>query len=589
MGYMKTLACIYVAVSIQSLVSSVVAADVPPLAPEAAPAPELAGAPAPVSQTPQSKAAASTSPLPLDKISLPPGFQISLFTTSPVEANPRSLAVNSPTAGKDLIVYVGTDAPAPDGVVYALKVASDGTKAEEACVLAKGLDIPNGVAWHNGSLYIASLTQLLRIPDVDSFVLQNCGKGGSATAKPEVVFDGFPKQSVRNKRSLGVGPDGRLYVAIGSPDNVAPCGGFFPESGAAVQRTAGSEGAPAPASAEGGKPVCAIVSMAPDGSDVQNIATGVRNSVGMDWQPGTGTLLFSALGRDSWNDKSAGTSSNPNPLLGGDFPDDVLFYVPTAGLDYGYPYCHRMGTGSPYLRDVGPGFGLADPIPSLASRLASKAGPRSASDPVVLNQFCQVSAPAPLQTLGPHVAALGVAFYSGTQFPSTFNGSIFVAEHGSWDRAQSIGYRIANVKVGPQGAAERHTVFAEGWLQGLGTSNATVWGRPVDVLPLPDGSLLVSDDLARVVYRIAYSGPASAVRPRAGGAPSLEGAGDYSIAKPAGVDNPKLEGPDAIVSRADVPELYAMGNPPPPDPLGARSRSMESPKDGVCIDTCKCP
>lgn len=128
MGYMKRIVCLFVAVSV--LVSSVVASDAPAIAPEAAPAPGMVGAPGPNAQKPRIEATASSSALPLEKISLPPGFQISLFTPSPVEANPRSLAINSPSGGKDLIVYVGTDAPAPKGVVSGLSPDGSGGDIE---------------------------------------------------------------------------------------------------------------------------------------------------------------------------------------------------------------------------------------------------------------------------------------------------------------------------------------------------------------------------------------------------------------------------------------------------------------------------
>ena len=194
-----------------------------------------------------------------------------------------------------------------------------------------------------------------------------------------------------------------------------------------------------------------ILRMNADGSAMEVFARGLRNSVGFDWQPQTRELWFTDNGRD---------------LLGDDFPPDELNHAPHAGMNFGYPYCH--------------GGDLPDP----------EFGARRRCD-----EFA-----APAQKLGAHVAALGMRFYMGTQFPPEYRQQIFIAEHGSWNRSKKAGYRISLVRV--QGSkAVAYEVFASGWLQG-----ETAWGRPSDVLVLPDGSLLVADDLAGAIYRISYRG-----------------------------------------------------------------------------------
>ena len=194
-----------------------------------------------------------------------------------------------------------------------------------------------------------------------------------------------------------------------------------------------------------------IMRMNRDGSGLEVYARGLRNSVGFDWDPRTAELWFTSNGRD-W--------------LGDDSPPDTLNHAPGPGLHFGYPYCHG-GT----LPD--PEFGT--------------------------KRTCSAFRP-PAQNLGPHVAALGMRFYTGTQFPAAYRNRIFIAEHGSWNRSRKIGYRVTMVTLDGNKAV-RYEPFAEGWLQG-----ESAWGRPADVLVAPDGSLLVSDDHAGAIYRIRYRG-----------------------------------------------------------------------------------
>ena len=192
-----------------------------------------------------------------------------------------------------------------------------------------------------------------------------------------------------------------------------------------------------------------ILRMQPDGSGQEVFASGVRNTVGFDWHPSTGELWFTDNGRD-W--------------LGDDLPPDELNRAPTSGMHFGFPYCHGRAINDP---DVGREQGCAGFEP-------------------------------PAQDLGPHVAALGMRFYTGTQFPKPYQGQIFIAEHGSWNRSGKIGYRVMLVRLDGNEAVSYET-FAQGWLEGESVS-----GRPVDLLVMPDGSMLVSDDHAGAIYRITY-------------------------------------------------------------------------------------
>ena len=195
-----------------------------------------------------------------------------------------------------------------------------------------------------------------------------------------------------------------------------------------------------------------IERMNADGSGRETVARGVRNSVGFDWDPRTKELWFTDNGRD---------------MLGDDVPPDELNHVTKVPQHFGYPYCHGGDISDPE-------FGKQHP--------------------------CSEFVP-PARKLGPHVASLGMRFYTGTQFPTAFRNQIFIAEHGSWNRSQKIGYRVTLVRLDAAGKAVAYEPFAEGWLQG-----DRVWGRPADVSIAPDGSLLVSDDLAGAIYRIRYRG-----------------------------------------------------------------------------------
>lgn len=195
-----------------------------------------------------------------------------------------------------------------------------------------------------------------------------------------------------------------------------------------------------------------ITRMNKDGSGFEIFANGVRNTVGFTWHPDTKEMWFTDNGRD---------------MMGDNMPPCELNHAPNAGMHFGYPYCH--------------GGDIADP---------TLGGKFSCTDFV-----------APAQKLGPHVAPLGLKFYTGDMFPEEYRNDIFIAEHGSWNRSKKIGYRIARIKM-ENGKASGYEPFAFGWLDEV---EQDAFGRPVDVLIMPDGAMLVSDDRAGVIYRITYS------------------------------------------------------------------------------------
>src|SRR5690606_37013368 len=186
--------------------------------------------------------------------------------------------------------------------------------------------------------------------------------------------------------------------------------------------------------------------MKADGSGMEVFASGVRNSVGMAIHPDTGELWFTDNGRD---------------MLGDDLPADELNHAPVAGLHFGYPYCHQ---GDLPDEEFGQGKSCGDYQP-------------------------------PAAKLGAHVAALGMSFYDGNMFPAEYRGDLFIARHGSWNRSSKVGYDIVRIRFDDQGQVESMQPFVTGWLQG-----EEEWGRPSDVMQLPDGSLLIADDAANAIY-----------------------------------------------------------------------------------------
>ena len=341
----------------------------------------------------------------MSDISLPPGFQISVY--APDVPNARQMALGPPG-----VLFVGSRA---EGKVYAVVDRDGDHRADQVHVLASGLDLPSGLAFRDGTLYVAEVSRILRFRDV--------ARDLSRPPKPEVLSDAFPSDKHHGWKFIAFGPDGRLYVPVGAPCNICePPGPLH----ATITRI----------DLAGGRP--------------EVVARGVRNSVGFDFHPETGELWFTDNGRD-W--------------LGDDQPPDELNRVMRAGAHFGFPYCHGDG-----LRDPDFNKGRA------------------------CDQFT-----APARLLGPHVAALGMRFYTGRMFPEKYRNGIFIAEHGSWNRSTPVGYRVTFVKI-ESGRAVSYEPFAQGWLKGSAAA-----GRPADVQVMQDGSLLVADDKAGRIYRITYT------------------------------------------------------------------------------------
>lgn len=357
--------------------------------------------------------APSFAALPPQQLQVPPGFRITLLTDA--VPNARAMALGGRTADGDTIVYVGSVSA---GKVHAVVLAGDAVK--RVVTVASGLDTPAGIAWQGGNLYVATLSRIVRFDAIDTHLAD--------PPAAVLVTDRLPSETHHGAKYIGFGPDGRLYVSVGSPCNVC-----VPD-------------------ADHGH----IRSMKPDGSDVRIVARGVRNSVGFDWSPLDKALWFTDNGRD---------------MLGDDLPGDELNRVDQAGQEFGFPYCHQGDLPDPQ-------FG--------AQRRCS--------------EFV-----APQAKLGAHVAALGMRFYTGSQFPAAYRGNVFVAEHGSWNRSRKSGYQVARVVLDAQGKVLRQEPFVQGWLRSDAEGRETVAGRPADVLVLPDGSLLVSDDFGGAIYRVRHA------------------------------------------------------------------------------------
>ena len=341
----------------------------------------------------------------LEQIRLPPGFQIRVYAEE--VKNARQLAL-----GDHGTVFVGSRKA---GKVHAV-VDTDGDHfAEHVYLLAEGLNMPSGIEFKFGSLYVGAVNRILRYDDIESRL--------DSPPSPDLVTDRFPDKTHHGWKYLRFGPDSKMYVPVGAPCNICNEPGF-----GQIRR------------------------IFADGSGDEVFASGVRNSVGLAFHPDTGELWFTDNGRD---------------MMGDDIPADELNHAPQAGMNFGYPWCHQGDTPDP---EFGKGKACADYSP-------------------------------PVLKLGAHVAALGMTFYTGGMYPPGYSKQLFIAQHGSWNRSEKVGCDVILVRFDEEGNVLGEEVFASGWLSG-----DQCWGRPNDVLQLPDGSLLVSDDKADAIYRITYSG-----------------------------------------------------------------------------------
>ncbi|MCX7068030.1 MAG: PQQ-dependent sugar dehydrogenase [Methylococcales bacterium] len=342
----------------------------------------------------------------LKKLSLPAGFSISIYADK--LPNARSMVL-----GDDGVLFVGT---AKEGKVYAVVDANHDGVADKSYVIAKDLYMPNGVAYKNGALYVAAVNRILRF-DAITHHLDN-------PPAPVVVTDKFPDDKHHGWKYLRFGSDNKLYTAVGAPCNIC----------------------------EPDKEIyTSLVRLNPDGSDIEILARGIRNTVGFDWQPETNALFFNDNGRDH---------------LGDDEPADELNHWTAKGEHFGYPYCHAGDT-------LDPEFGK--------------------------NKKCADFVP-PVWKYKAHIAPLGMRFYTGRLFPVEYKNQLLVAQHGSWNRTEPQGYQVALVKF-KDGKPVAEQSFISGWL----TDKGEVLGRPVDILTLPNGSVLISDDTLGVIYKVTYT------------------------------------------------------------------------------------
>ncbi|MFL5302205.1 MAG: PQQ-dependent sugar dehydrogenase [Anaeromyxobacteraceae bacterium] len=349
----------------------------------------------------------------LDRIKLPQGFKLELWA----HGLPGGRAMARGDKGK---IYVGTR---DIGRVY--EVTDQGDR-RTVRVVAEGMKQPAGVAFNEGALWVASIDKVLRFdgiedtPDVAPVDL---------TAKFNYPS---PERQHHQWKYIAFGPDKKLYIPFGAPCNLCEPPAEF----AQIRR------------------------YNRDGSGMEVIATGIRNTIGFDWHPETKELWFTENGRD-W--------------MGDDGPEDELDRVSRVGQNFGFPYCHANGIPDPQIRKPDPCKGVTMPV----------------------------------ALLGPHAAALGMIFYTGKMFPPEYRRSILIARRGSWNRTKLFGYDVVKVNVDPDGKNAKVTPFMTGFID---AGKNEFWGRPVYLLQMPDGALLVSDEQNGAIYRVSYRSTPSARR-----------------------------------------------------------------------------
>ncbi len=344
--------------------------------------------------------------LPIDKLKVPAGFKVEVWVDGLPEA--RSLAL-----GDKGTVFVSNR-----NLTNVYAVIDKGGSREIKTIL-KGMKSPNGIVFDKGTLYVAERHRITAYAGIED-KLDNPGEG-------RVVIDTLDptNQPGHFWKFLAMGPDGKLYFNIGSPQNIT-----MPTYNEA-----------------------SILRVDPKSGAMENYAQGVRNTVGMAFHPTTKALWFTDHARD-W--------------LGNDLPHDELNVAVKKGEHFGFPYCHQGD--------------FLDPVYGK-------------------NRTCAEFKP-PVLKLGAHIAPLGLRFYTGSMFPASYKNSMLIAQHGSWNRDPKQGYNVVRVSVDAKGVAKSEP-FLEGFLQDE-KGDPPMWGRPVDVLQLKDGSVLVSDDYNGIIYRVSY-------------------------------------------------------------------------------------
>ncbi|MEI7804981.1 MAG: PQQ-dependent sugar dehydrogenase [Hyphomicrobiales bacterium] len=383
----------------------------PAAAPAAAPAPLPPGSPL-IGRPDNNPAAAKLAPvapppipaaadkLPTAKLKLPPGFNIEVYASG--IPNARTLRL-----GDEGTLFVGNRFI---GKVFAI-VKKDGKT--EMKTIAEGLHRPNGLAFSKGTLYVAELSKVWRFDNIE----KNLDK-----PEKKMIYDNLPKDEAHGWKFIGIGPDNKLYVPVGQPGNNV----LHSDAHGQIRR------------------------MNLDGTGVEVVLRGMRNTVGFDWHPVSKQLYFTDNSRD-W--------------MSEDLPNDELNRVTKMGEHFGSPYCWQGNLADPEF-----GWGRS----------------------------CSEFTP-PVALLGAHTAALGMRFYTGSQFPAAYKNGIFIARHGSWNRTKKLGGDVIFVKLNPDGTVKSMEPFITGFLV-----DNNYLGRPVDVEQMKDGSLLVSDDWNGAVYRITY-------------------------------------------------------------------------------------
>ena len=338
--------------------------------------------------------------LPTSKFKLPPGFKVETWASGVLDA--RGLR-----QGEKGNIFVSTIFVA--NKVYVIPEAGK----HEPKTIIDNTPLATGIEFHKGSLYLATNTKIMRYDNVEA----NLDKLG----EPTVIYDKLPGGTDHSWKYLRIRGD-KLYYAVGAPCNICDPGEW-----------------------------AKIFSMNLDGSNVETIASGVRNTVGFDFDPKTGHLWFTDNGRDWFSEE---------------LPNDELNVVTQPGKQhFGYPFCHQGNIPDPEF-----GWGKS------------------------CNDFQK-----PAALLGPHAGSLGLKFYTGKMFPAKYQGAMFIALHGPWNRTKKYNGVYVAWPDGKGGA--KVEPFMTGFVE-----NNTYLGRPADFLVMKDGSLLVSDDHAHAIYRITYTG-----------------------------------------------------------------------------------